>query len=350
MSYCILPNDREYQILSKRSGISSENETLKNFVGSFREQYGRDPYLDEIPNANSREYLYKELEVSGTSTKYVDMQKVKDFTLEQDITTAQQKLNSIFRDKEIELIPTVEETIIKIKDRPNDNDIKEPLNLDINDPDSTTFFVDGLYKMANQYGIKFKMITDKQIEEQFLDLHITDSKAFIYNGDIYINIDKADVNSPIHEMLHLLVGAMRFTNPQSYTTLLEYVQNLPEFSKYIKQYIGRTINDASEEVLVDQVAQLLTSKNSKIPKELFHDIFYEIQRNLDTLLMGNYSVKTIPMNDMAGMTLLEIGKIVQSERLVNNFSGLLSETYIHRLLNNVKSDLMKSNDLKQICV
>jgi len=58
------------------------------------------------------------------------------------------------------------------------------------------------------------------------------------------------------------------------------------------------------------VAQLLTSKNSKIPQELFHDIFYEIQRNLDTLLMGNYSVKTIPMNDMAGMTLLEIGKIV----------------------------------------
>lgn len=348
MAYCILPNDKEYQTLSKRSGIPSNNEQFKNYVGYFRETYNRDPHLDEIPNANSRSYLKDVLGIRDE--KYANITKLKEFTLEEDPIKMQQKLNTIFRDKEIEIIPTIEETIVKIIDRPSQYKVGESDDVNIEkNPDSTTFFIDGLYKLINQYGIKFKITSDKEIEEKFLDLNAQNSKAFIYDGDIYINIDKADLNSPIHEMLHLLVGSMRFTSQDSYQHLLDITQKLPEFNSYLSQYPNRTLNDLTEEILIENISKLLTSKDHKIPKEYMHDIFYEIKRNLDTLLMGKYSVNSIPINDVFDMSILDIGKAVQSSRLVNNFNGLLSDAFTHRLLNNIKSDLLKSEQLKQIC-
>jgi hypothetical protein len=43
---------------------------------------------------------------------------------------------------------------------------------------------------------------------------VNSAKAFIKNGTIYINIDNATIDSPIHEMLHLFIGSISFSNPQ----------------------------------------------------------------------------------------------------------------------------------------
>ena len=42
---------------------------------------------------------------------------------------------------------------------------------------------------------------------------ISQAKAFIYNGNIYINTDNATIDSPIHEMLHIVIGGLSRSNP-----------------------------------------------------------------------------------------------------------------------------------------
>ena len=43
----------------------------------------------------------------------------------------------------------------------------------------------------------------------------------VHNGKIYINTDRADIDAPIHEMTHMLLGSIRFKNPDLYFDLIE---------------------------------------------------------------------------------------------------------------------------------
>jgi hypothetical protein len=53
--------------------------------------------------------------------------------------------------------------------------------------------------------------------------------AFIYNGTIYINTDVAKADAPLHELLHLILGQVRYKNPKLYTQLLDSLTSLPNF-------------------------------------------------------------------------------------------------------------------------
>ena len=341
---CINKKSDEYQTQLSRSGISDSQ--FEAYASYYIENFGRYPYLDELPNADSSKYIKDKLDINGNQTSYVRKNRLREFTLETNKDKIQKKLNSIFKDKEIELTDLDDDvSIIKIIDRPSKYNIKESEDIDITNPDSFTFFVDGLYKLSNLYGINFKMVTNQDLKlDPFSSLHASEAKAFVYNGDIYINIDQASVDSPIHEMLHLLIGSMRFTNIESYKSLIDNIQKLPEFSFLAKQFPNRTINDVSEEILIDQFSKFLTSKDSKLSQNQIYDMFYELKRNLDTLLMGNISVGSLDINQMKQMSILEIGKLVNSRRLINNYSEF------HRVLNNVKSDLIKKGELEQICI
>jgi hypothetical protein len=40
--------------------------------------------------------------------------------------------------------------------------------------------------------------------------------AFVLNGQIYINMDRASSDAPIHEISHIILGSLKFTNPTMY--------------------------------------------------------------------------------------------------------------------------------------
>jgi hypothetical protein len=65
--------------------------------------------------------------------------------------------------------------------------------------------------MRNFYGINISYITNDDLIE---DVDVGSAKAFIKNGTIYINVDNATIDSPIHEMLHLFIGSISLSNPQ----------------------------------------------------------------------------------------------------------------------------------------
>jgi hypothetical protein len=60
------------------------------------------------------------------------------------------------------------------------------------------------------------------------------------NNNIYINTDLATLDSPIHEILHLVLGSIKFQNPKLYTDLVSLAVQFGNFNKIAKKYPNRT--------------------------------------------------------------------------------------------------------------
>ena len=70
---------------------------------------------------------------------------------------------------------------------------------------------------------------------------------------------------------------------------------------------------------------------------------------LDSMLMGDVSVRTIPTDQLLSMSLPTIAEIVNSGAFNNVSRSILQDSHMHRMLNNRKSDLMNNNELKEHC-
>jgi len=79
------------------------------------------------------------------------------------------------------------------------------------------------------YGINVIPITNIELKESDLGKVAGNAKAFIYNGDIYVNTDIATVDSPVHEFLHLLFGSMKYSNREMYEQI---VATAEQFDNY----------------------------------------------------------------------------------------------------------------------
>ena len=352
MAVCINKNSQEYQSLKSKAGIP---ELLLDAICSqYLDKYDRFPYLDELPKANSKPFLEEVLKLDKhNSTK---ISTILEYTNTNTIKEANIKLNDIHRDLETEIIPIVDEAIVKISNRPTDTD----LNLvEKYTPDESVahkvWTLQALNKLSNLYGINVIEITDADIKNMSDIMPKNRSvKAFIHNGQIYINLDRASVDSPVHELMHLLVGSLRFSNPQLYQNLIQSVENFPDYEDLILNHQNKTRNDANEEIFITEISKYLVGISSKFsrfsPKQIY-EVDYNVRRLLDSMLMGDLSTKTIEGSILYRTSLKTVTELVNSKSMTNNFRGTFNEenSALHRKLNNRKAELIKEGKLKEVC-
>lgn len=347
MIACINKNLPEYQNLKKFSG-TSEN-LLDASCAKYLEKFNRFPRFDELMDSNSVEAVRKELNVSKDNS--IKIQDILDYTGKATVQEATQYLNNRFNNLEISITPILEQGFINIIPRPTDN-YKE---VEINEIDAnsnyTEFITDGLDKLASLYGINVIPITDFELSKPEWDNLIPRdklTKAFIHNGNIYINTDKYSPDSFIHEMMHLLVGSMRFTNPEMYQQLINSVENFEVYPKLLREYEGKSRNDTKEEIFVTQIGNYLAGLDSVVTgltDEQLYEIEYNIARVLDSILMGDFSSKVV--EDLYHQRLKDVVEITNSDILTAKFDPISATT--HRQLNNLKADLLRRNELTEIC-
>lgn len=247
----------------------------------------------------------------------------------------------------------------QIKSASSNSGLFSRTNDNIYDPAPNGYLVmtNALNKLASLYGIKFNDITDAELASDKWRNIISDPSsvnAFVYNGQIYINIDRANLDAPIHEMMHLFVGSIRFQNPNLYQHLISLSEQFPNYNKLAREFSGRTRNDINEEIFVQEVSRYLVglpSNISNIESKLQYEITYNIKRVLDTILMGEDSVKTLSNDRLFNLSLKEIAREIHSSVMTNNFHGTLNveNSELHRKLNNIKSDLQSKGILKEYC-
>lgn len=357
MAFCLNISDGEYQAKLKQSGISQN--TFDFWYRYFLIKYDRPPELDELPGSNSEEHLLKTLNAKKTKTlTFAKLNDIFNLTGKQSIEEASATLNNIYKDLEITLTDIGESCLINIKHRPtyfSNRTINYKNNFVPNETNNRVVVVNMLNKIKNIYGINIILTDTNEINNsEYLSKlpNIQLAKAFIFNNDIYVNTDLATAESPIHEMLHIFLGGMRYTNPSEYINLINKMENSAvNIAQYQMIYTNRTQNDLMEEIFISEFSKFLFGMDSVFDNFSEKDIdliMYNITRNLDSVLMGETSVRKLD-NTLFRKTLLELAQITKSESINKSDITPIDLSNIHRKTSNIKSKLLKNGDLVQKC-
>lgn len=332
----------EYQVLLNRSGIPEK--TLDIYCRSFLAKYGRFPYLDELPG-NSTQNLIETLKID--SDGFTSKEKVLEFTQsnEENVNAV---INDQYKDLQVGVTFISDAAIVGIKQRPTI--YKESNNIPII-PDTNlnprSVIINVADKLDKYYGIKFIPITTAELS----NLGINElTKSFILNNDIYVNTDLATLDSPIHEILHLILGSIKFQNPKLYTDLVKIAAQFGNYNKIAKLYPNRTQSDIYEEVFVEEFSKYLVgnSELNKLPNHIQYEISYNVTRLLDSILMGDTSVRSLN-NNIYNMSLQDLVKLVNSRLMTSTLHINLQDAALHRELGNLKEDLLKNGNLREEC-
>lgn len=308
------------------------------------------PKLDQVVDSDSSEYLAENIKLKNDGA---EIQDILNYTGAQDIETASIKINDKHRDLEVSILPLNKQALVQIEHRPTDTIRKENPLVSITKDKQALIPI--FNKLASIYGIKFHNVTIADLLHDPKFKYVTDAKhtnAFILDGEIYINMDVADIDAPVHEMAHLMLGSVKFQDPELYSQLISISEKLPNYTELAKNYANRTHSDLNEEIFVTEFAKFVANKPSiiqELPLFMQEEILYNIKRMLDSMLMGDVSVKAIPTSQLMQMPLYEIAELVNSPAFENESRRTLNDSSIHRILNNKKSDLMNRNELIEDC-
>lgn len=347
---CINKNSVEYQALKNKSGIPEF--ILEAVSRNYLDKYGRFPELDELPHVNSQKYLEQKLKLKNRVSKISD---ILDATGATTIDDAIIMLNNEYRDLEISILSLNKNAIVDIKHRPSIYDTNEYENqVEFNNVNDQVFLNEALEKLSKLYGIKIIPITNSELqtgEWKGLVQDALTTNAFIYNGNIYINTSNSSLDAPLHEMMHLLIGSIKFSNPEIYNGLLSLVPQFKGYDQLVKTFKNRTRSDINEELLVTEVSRYLVGLDSilnTLDEKVMYELQYNINRLLDSILMGTDSVVS-HKEELYDMSLKQLAQKVNSSAINNTFKGSLEDSQIHRILQNYKSELIESGKLKEYC-
>lgn len=209
---------------------------------------------------------------------------------------------------------------------------------------------------------KIQELVDSENLNSTLANSFSRAGAFIWNGKIYVNINRADISSPLHELMHLIMGALRSKNYSLYSSLLDKVATLPEFNERFRNILtNRTLNDAKEEAFVEFIADSLSgvfsSEEFNINNLLSStDFFGEYLKVLDSTL--SLDLNTLPEKTSETLS-RELSKM-PIEKIITEFNSLLlsagnkrfslfnpenvSEAFKNRNITNIKSSLLNSKN------
>lgn len=116
----------------------------------------------------------------------------------------------------------------------------------------------------NQFGINIHSITRSELEllskEHSLGLEnkLDTVKAFVLNGEIYINTSNANAEDLFHELSHILLGVVKAANPEAYEEIIKSYQKKGgykyQYNIHRKTYTHYAEQDVVEETIADMIA------------------------------------------------------------------------------------------------
>lgn len=120
--------------------------------------------------------------------------------------------------------------------------------------------------LSRNYGVKVNILTTSDIESTFKDIIPNASRinAFIYNNEVYVNVDKASTADPLHEFAHLILGSVKKNNSKLYYSLVDQVEALTDYNDRLNAYLQnndkRARTDLNEEIFVTIFGEYFSKK------------------------------------------------------------------------------------------
>lgn len=225
--------------------------------------------------------------------------------------------------------------------------IRENLNSSEVLPDnySNRAVIELLVGSLRRSGLNVNFYDTDYIRENFGE-EASNHKAFIHNGGIILNSDKYTEDSPLHELMHLLLGQYKLENPTEYRNLLQQVPNTQEYTDLAQTYSELTAEDYAEEVLVHVLTDTLMGKI--YDRNINNMINVDIRGLAQRLLKSNNEFRETP--DFLNTTLSKL-LIDSNSQILNDLIGgeRRSDIVLNNQISNLKSKLLKNQELKQEC-
>ena len=208
--------------------------------------------------------------------------------------------------------------------------------------------------LQEKFGVTVNMLNSSEIKEQFPNIDANTAKAFIRDGQIYINTTIAKSTDLLHEYIHLVLGVLK-TNPNlrnNYEQLLLMVSSTNEGTARMKTLKER-YNDISQMDLMEEV---------------FADLFsYHIMNNLNpnlrqifeaqskflkdaTKIVFNHDISNL--REFYGQNILQIFTRFSSDvAVLLSQPGIdFSSTKTSRMQSNWISKQIKDGNIEETCL
>lgn len=356
MNACINKKSYEYRSLSERTGLS--DLFLEAEIIDYADKHnGRWPTPAEIDGSDTTEHAREFLELRENNT--TETSKLTDKFQVDTVDEAIVLLNTqdTYNDLEFDILPLNKTSIVNISHRPSKYNNNFEIRYKPDEEVNSKIVLDTAFgKLATLYGIHFKQVYlhDLHNDPMFKDVIAVDPnpKAFILNGQIYINMNNYSVDSPIHELSHMLIGQLRFAKPELYMQLISLSEQLPNYQKMARTYLNRSRNDINEEIFVTEYSKFITGQKSvfdSIDPDIAYQVQFQVNRMIDTMLEGSFGIRDLKLQNIGKYSLKQIADLVNSSKMTSVNSFPLEDSSIHRKLNNMKSAMLKSGQLKEVC-
>lgn len=214
-----------------------------------------------------------------------------------------------------------------------------------------------LQNIKDSYGVNYNIVTTEELKNgkwnKLIELPET-KKAFIYNGEIYLNIDKATLSDPIHELTHLFMGSLKQRNFNLYKSYLDRIYELPDYEERQKRYDYLTENDKNEEIFAETFGDYISQNSSANINDWIdvdNSITYEHQRFIDDLISPDKTLTNEPVPVTGNKSLEELMNTFGTAIKKGQISQILDSDFskLSRQMRNLKSRLLEDNKLKEIC-
>ena len=207
-------------------------------------------------------------------------------------------------------------------------------------------------QFSNKFGIQVEILNNDEIKEQY---KVDDAKAFILGNKIILNSTLASSDDVFHEYAHLVLGYLKFKNPENYRNLLESVWTKMfslNKSRIINKYKNFPREAILEEGFVSEFGKYIS--NNLVNNDL-QNIFKEQEGFLSE---GIYSIfdGEININKIFGSSLKsvfnrfnsEIGHLLKSDEDFLSFTKS-NEFFMQRKKVNWLEKQIETNKIKEIC-
>lgn len=215
-------------------------------------------------------------------------------------------------------------------------------------------------QLSELFGVNIHLLTTDDIKSNptlssIIGPNINYKKAFIYNNEVYVNIDIAHTSDIIHEYAHMMMAIIK-TNEESsdlYYKLVDSVLNLPDYNKRIAQFRkhgdNRSEIDLREEILVTMLGYYCegkinnwfdgNQKDLKELKQLFEDAAGKV-------FLGEKGLENITILSVSD-ALKYLGSYLLKEE--NFKKGAFIQTSEPRKITNLIAKLIETGKIEESC-
>ena len=209
---------------------------------------------------------------------------------------------------------------------------------------TSTALIENINRRLTNGGVKVVFFNSRTTKEDigFSMKTLKNQTAFTHDGIIYLNEDKLSVSSYMHELIHVIMAALKLTDPDTYNKLLSYAENNEVKGFRPELYEGLTQNDLLEEKSAFLFGNYFMNPDLEFLNEKVEDITELITKVFN--LPSNTTINQI-FNIMSN----SIEDMLESSN--DDFSKVFKENKYQKAtrLAAIKQDLMKNVKLEENC-